>query len=181
MWIGNLVHNALKFTPQGGVVVLARSSGSFVSLEVWDTGCGIEPEETSRIFDEIYQVGNQVRDRAKGLGMGLAIVKRLATLLQTPFTMASRPAKGSVFKVRVPAAPAASAPPAFNAQAINSGVFRALTGLHVLVIDDEASVRESTSAALLLYGLNVDVADGWQQARDICQRLGPRLDAVISD
>lgn len=179
--LGNLIHNALKFTPQGGVVVLARSSGNNISLEVWDTGCGIDPAESSRIFDEFYQVGNQERDRAKGLGMGLAIVKRLAALLETPLTTASRPAKGSVFKVRVPGAPAQATPLVFNTQAINSGVFKALTGLRVLVIDDEASVRDSTSAALRFYGLNVDVADGWEQAREICQHLGPRLDAVISD
>lgn len=66
--LGNLIHNALKFTPLGGVVVLARSSGNNISLEVWDTGCGIDPAESSRIFDEFCQVGNQKRDRAKGLG-----------------------------------------------------------------------------------------------------------------
>lgn len=95
-------------------------------------------------------------------------------------SIASRSAKGSVFKVHVPGAPAQATPPVFNTQAINSGVFKALTGLSVLIIDDEASVRESTSAALRLYGVNIDVADGWEQARAISQHLGPTLDAVIS-
>ncbi len=179
--LGNLIHNALKFTNRGGVAVLARTSGADISLEVWDTGVGIASAESSRIFDEFYQVGNQERDRAKGLGMGLAIVKRLAALMDVPLSMDSRPGRGSVFKVRSAGARPGEPTIGPNTQAINSGVYRALTGLKVLVIDDEASVRESTSAALRLYGLNVEVADGWEQARETCRRMEGGLDAVISD
>jgi signal transduction histidine kinase/CheY-like chemotaxis protein len=179
--LGNLIHNALKFTTQGGVTVLARNNGGQTSIEVWDTGQGMPASEFSRIFDEFYQVGNQERDRSKGLGMGLAIVRRLGQLMQTPLHVHSRPGHGSVFKLVVPAAPVQAASEVTNPLAHNSGVFGALTGLHVLVVDDEATVRASTAAALKLYGLQVEVADGMAQAREVATRLGPKLDAVITD
>ncbi len=180
--LGNLIHNALKFTAQGGVTVLARSQGAHTSIEVWDTGRGMAATEFTRIFDEFYQVGNQERDRAKGLGMGLAIVRRLGDLMQAPLHVHSRIGKGSVFKLAMPSAPGQlDAPASEHPQALNSGVFRALTGLNVLVVDDEAPVRASTAAALKLYGLQVEVADGLAQAREVATRLGPQLDAVITD
>ena len=179
--LGNLIQNALKFTQAGGVTVVARSADQKVSVEVWDTGCGMQAQELTRIFDEFYQVGNQERDRAMGLGMGLAIVKRLASLLDASVRVASRVGHGSVFKVMLKRASPQVTLPTFQARAVSSGVFRALTGLRVLVIDDEASVRESTAAALRLYGLQVEVADGLASAKEVAIRMEGRIDAVITD
>lgn len=177
--LGNLVHNAIKFTATGGVTLLARTRGSQVSIEVWDTGQGMQAQEHSRIFDEFYQVGNQERDRARGLGMGLAIVRRLSDLMRAPLRVASKPGRGSVFKLLLPACTPAQLPQVPAAS--RSSAFRALTGLRVLVVDDEATVRDSTSAALRLYGLQVEVADGMAQARGVVQRLNGSLDALITD
>ncbi len=179
--LGNLIQNALKFTRTGGVSVIARGHGNTLRVEVWDTGCGIAPDEQGRIFDEFYQIGNHERDRTMGLGMGLAIVKRLANLLETPIWVASCTGRGSVFKVQMRRVKKPADLPSFQTRAVSSGVFRALTGLRVLVIDDEASVRESTSAALRLYGLQVEVADGLASAREAAIRLEGRIDAVITD
>ena len=179
--LGNLIQNALKFTTHGGVTLIARTIGAHVRVEVWDTGHGIADRELALIFDEFYQVGNQERDRSMGLGMGLAIVKRLAALLHAPLAVASHSGRGSVFKIQMPAAARQIEKPLFQTQSVSSGVFRALTGLHVLVIDDEADVRESTTAALRLYGLQVEVADGLARACEIASRLGDQLGAVITD
>ncbi len=179
--VGNLIHNALKFTASGGVLILARGTGRQVCIEVWDTGCGINAHELTLVFDEFYQVGNQERDRAKGLGMGLAIVKRLSHLMQTQALVQSRPGRGTVFKLRLQAAPRAVAQLETNFQSINSGVFRALTGMRILVVDDEVSVRESTAAALRLYGLQVELADSLEQATAVASRWGNQLDALITD
>ncbi len=179
--LGNLVHNALKFTAAGGVTLVARSRGGLVVVEVWDTGQGMPQEELQRIFDEFYQVGNQERDRAKGLGMGLAIVRRLSDLMKAPLQVASRPGRGSVFKLALPACAPAPAAAVETPAASRSSAFRALTGMQVLVVDDEATVRDSTCAALRLYGLQVEVADGLSQAREVAERLGDRLDALITD
>jgi signal transduction histidine kinase/CheY-like chemotaxis protein len=179
--VGNLIHNALKFTESGGVVVLARSRADGVSVEIWDTGPGIAAPELLRVFDEFYQVGNQERDRSKGLGMGLAIVRRLAQLMGLPMEVQSRVGRGTVFKLLVPA----STPQAQQAARVPSGMtsagFRAMASMRVLVVDDEENVRVSTAAALTQYGLQVELADGRAQALDVALRLGPKLDAVISD
>jgi len=71
----NFVDNALKYTRQGGILVSARPRGDRLRLAVWDTGLGIAPEHLPHVFDEFYQVDNPQRDVARGLGIGLAIVK----------------------------------------------------------------------------------------------------------
>ncbi len=179
--LGNLVHNALKFTHTGGVVVLARTHGANVSIEVWDSGAGMDPQELPRIFDEFYQVGNQERDRSRGLGMGLAIVQRLAALMGLNLRVHSRTGRGTVFKLGVPMARAQALPPPVATQTLSSGVFRALSHMHILVVDDEETVRSSTADALRLYGFQVEVAGGVAQAREAALRLGHKLDGLITD
>jgi signal transduction histidine kinase/ActR/RegA family two-component response regulator len=179
--LGNLVHNALKFTTKGGVVVLARTRGASVSIEVWDSGAGMDVQELPLIFDEFYQVGNQERDRSRGLGMGLAIVQRLAALMGLNLRVHSRTGRGTVFKLGVPMAAAQKLPAPIASQTLSSGVFRALSHMHILVVDDEETVRASTSDALRLYGFQVEVANGLAQAREAALRLGDKLDGLITD
>ncbi|HEX9196142.1 MAG TPA: PAS domain S-box protein [Azonexus sp.] len=100
----NLIDNAFKYTGTGGVLVAIRSRGDHALIQVWDTGIGIAPEHIEAIFDEYFQVGNPQRDRAKGLGLGLSIVKRLAKTLGCEVNCRSHPGKGSVFEFRVPLA-----------------------------------------------------------------------------
>ena len=175
--LGNLIHNALKFTENGGVVVVARTRGKNVSIEVWDTGCGITQPELPKIFDEFYQIGNRERDRSMGLGMGLAIVRRLSDLMKIPVQVLSRPGKGTVFKLQVPAE-VAHYKPVLNPRESSSSAMRAIAGQHVLVVDDEENVRISTAAAMSLYGLQVHTADGVRQACEIAQRLEEQSDGV---
>ena len=179
--LGNLVHNSLKFTRAGGVTVLARTRGLQVSVEVWDTGQGIDEKEVPRIFDEFYQVGNLERDRSRGLGMGLAIVRRIARLMEVPLQVLSRPWRGTVFKLLLPRADFQMTPPvAIESDGLSSAVL-SRARWQVLVVDDEETVRSSTAAALRLYGMWVEVADGRLQAREIAGRLGGALDALITD
>jgi len=102
----NLISNALKYTKSGRVLVGCRRHGTggseTVSIEVWDTGIGIPFAELDAVFDEYHQVGNEPRDRSRGLGLGLAIVQRLGKLLGHPLGVRSRPGKGSVFIVDTP-------------------------------------------------------------------------------
>jgi len=98
----NLVSNALRYTEQGRVLVGCRTRDGAAVLEVWDTGIGIRPEDRARIFEEFYQVDNPARDRRRGIGLGLAIVRRQAALLGAPLAVRSTPGKGSVFSVTLP-------------------------------------------------------------------------------
>ena len=178
--LGNLVHNALKFTQTGGVAVVARNRGQKVSVEVWDSGRGIDEKEVPRIFDEFYQVGNLERDRSKGLGMGLAIVRRIARLMKVQVQVYSRLGRGTVFRLLLPRAAMQTEKLVIGA-AEGSRATSPLAWLRVLVVDDEETVRASTAAALRLYGLQVDVADGVAQAREIAALPGHGLDALITD
>ena len=145
----NMLANAIRFTQRGGIVVGCRR-GARLRIEVADTGPGIAPQERERIFEEFHQLGNPERDRAEGLGLGLAIVRRLAALLACEVSLRSRQGKGSVFAIAVPRAAAAAAPSASAAPAATG----AGTGL-VLVIDDEALVREGTGAMLRSWGFDM--------------------------
>lgn len=181
--LGNLVHNALKFTACGGVLVAARRRGAQVSIEVWDSGAGIADDELPRIFEEFYQVGNRERDRAQGLGMGLAIVRRLAGLMGLSVGVASRAGHGTVFRLLAPAAvPVASPAPICVIEDAGAPV---LQSARVLVIDDEEGVRMSSAAVLRAEGVEVHLADGRTAALDIAVRLEPeegaRIDAVVCD
>ena len=178
--LGNLVQNALRYCkPGGGVLVAARSRAGGVSLEVWDTGIGISESELPRIFAEFYQVANPARDRSKGLGMGLAIVKRLAQLLGHELTVRSHTGRGSVFRVWVER----SHPEPMDAFVVGAETLPgAIDGSRtVLLIDDEEAIRTSVGELLAEWGYAVlavaTIADAVQAAQ---QRQG-LIDIVISD
>ncbi len=97
--VGNLLANAARYTERGGVVLGCRRDGPSVRIEVWDTGCGIPPEKHGEIFKEFTQLAEGGR---KGLGLGLAIVARLAQLLEHRIRLRSVVGAGSVFAVTVP-------------------------------------------------------------------------------
>ena len=98
----NMLSNATKYTSQGKVLLGCRRRGERLSIEVWDTGTGIPQTELSAIFKEFHQLDNPAGKRAKGLGLGLAIVQRIADLLEVPISVRSRLGRGSVFAVEVP-------------------------------------------------------------------------------
>jgi len=98
----NLVDNAIRHTQSGGVLIACRRRGKFVQVEVWDTGVGIAAADQDKIFMEFHQVGNPERNQSKGLGLGLAIVRRTADLLGHRLILHSRPGRGSVFKLSLP-------------------------------------------------------------------------------
>jgi signal transduction histidine kinase len=96
--LGNLVSNAIKYTQQGGVLVAARKRRGERVIEVWDTGLGIAPVHQKEIFREFFKVPTHAGTE-DGFGLGLYIVARLSTILGHPVTLASRPGRGTVFRV----------------------------------------------------------------------------------
>jgi signal transduction histidine kinase len=107
----NLLANAIKFTPDGGAIVLrARRFGDAVEIEVEDTGIGIPEEELDRIFDEFHQVDGSLSREYGGVGLGLTLVKRLLGLLGGTIAVTSTVGRGSTFRVRLPRPRAASQP-----------------------------------------------------------------------
>jgi PAS domain S-box-containing protein len=97
----NLLHNAVRYTTQGGIVLAARRRGDGMAFEVWDTGLGIAAAEQTKVFEDFYQIGNPERDRSRGLGLGLSVVARTARLLGHALDLRSTLGRGSVFTVTV--------------------------------------------------------------------------------
>src|SRR4029453_1757839 len=91
----NLISNALRYTERGRVLVGCRRTGTELRIQVWDSGIGIAASELEAIFGEFYQVSNAERPRQAGLGLGLAIVRRLSQLLGHPVTVRSELGRGS--------------------------------------------------------------------------------------
>lgn len=98
----NLLANAVRYTAKGGVVLGARRRGREIAIEVWDSGQGIPKDKLGEIFREFSQLQGGTRDRHHGLGLGLAIVERLAALLGHRIEVASVAGRGSVFRILVP-------------------------------------------------------------------------------
>jgi signal transduction histidine kinase len=185
----NLVGNALRYTPQGSVLVAARlcDQGRSVRLEVRDSGVGIAAEHHEMIFREFYQVGNVERDRTKGLGLGLNIVERTSRLLGHRLSFRSSPGSGSCFMLELPLAQ----PPALvDSVKTLSGSDPAqlglqmpgtLDGLTVLVVEDDDLSRAGLLGLLGSWGCTVLEARTYAQAVEQFGRCGQDVDVVLSD
>ncbi len=99
----NLLSNALKFTQQGGITIVAEATRHHAEIRVTDTGIGIAPEHQENLFHDFYQVSNHERDRQKGFGLGLAIARQLARQLGGDLTCQSTAGQGSSFCLELPA------------------------------------------------------------------------------
>ncbi|KQW48233.1 MULTISPECIES: hybrid sensor histidine kinase/response regulator [unclassified Roseateles] len=172
----NLLSNALTHTERGGVLLAARRRAGRVQVAVWDTGPGIAPEHHERIFQEFVQLTNPGRDRKRGHGLGLAIVARLARLMEHPVALRSRLGRGSCFAVSLPEdAPRLLTEP----RTVPQG--QPLQGRCVALVEDDEAVREATANLLRTWGCEV-----WADAAvtPLLARLrtaGARPQRLISD
>ena len=177
----NLIDNALKYTPRGGVVVRWRpgaAPGATWRIEVRDTGPGIALALQTQVFEEFFQVGNEERDRSKGLGLGLSIVQRTVLLLGHRLSLRSVPGRGCCFTLELPRVePDAAAPSPAGPGEGTDGV-----PLELVVIDDDAMVRDSLAALLVRWGHRVYQGADADEALAQWQAAGrPALDAAIVD
>jgi signal transduction histidine kinase/CheY-like chemotaxis protein len=172
----NLVANALRYTTAGGVVVGCRRRGGAIALEVWDSGPGIAARERTRIFDEFYRGEAAVDADQRGLGLGLSIVARLAALLSHRVDFDSSEGRGSVFRVLLPRGDGTLSPPASADPAAGGS----LAGHSIVVVDDEAPVREGMQKLLETWGCRTFVAADADGAL-IALGDGGRPDALIVD
>jgi signal transduction histidine kinase/CheY-like chemotaxis protein len=169
----NLLSNAIRYTDAGGVLIGCRA-GRALRVEVWDTGRGIPAPQIGRIFDEFVQLHNPERDRSQGLGLGLAIVRRLALLLDHRLVVRSRPGRGSMFSVTVPVAALAPAAPAV---AVPAGARRGL----IFVVDDEPAIQEGMRSLLAGWGHRVLCAGSGDGMLDCAAACPDRPDVIICD
>lgn len=181
--LGNLIDNAIKYTDRGAVTLRAKRIGLTGRIEVADTGRGIPAEFEHQVFEEFFQIGNPERDRSKGLGIGLSIVRRSAALLEHPIAVKSTPGVGSVFSIDVPLARESTLPRAeLSTDSARSAAYAdAVRGLFVLVIDDEREVREAMTLVLEAWGCRaLCVSSGAEAVEQLTAHLRAP-DLILSD
>ncbi|PWC45856.1 hypothetical protein TSO221_15715 [Azospirillum sp. TSO22-1] len=172
----NLIENAVRFTRDGFIHVECRCDDRHLRIAVRDSGIGIPADEIERIFDEFHQIGNSERDRQQGLGLGLAIVRRIADLLGFQVTVASEPGRGTVFAFEVPLGDAQPV--------ISSDVPRAVPGdcdRFALVIDDDAMVLMALETMLRTWGYEVLASGSADEALDRLRDIGRSPDLLVAD
>ncbi len=174
----NLISNAIKYTANGKILIGCRRHGSRLRIEIWDSGVGIDSADLQAIFEEYHQVNNDARERSRGLGLGLSIVKRLGNLLDHHVDVRSIPGKGSVFAVYVEAL-------------VRQPTMRPVTSLdakpgeercgEILVIEDDPEVRELLSILLGDDGHHITMARNGADALKIGANATIKPDLILSD
>jgi signal transduction histidine kinase len=171
----NLTENAIKFTQKGQITLRLRIEGSHALLSVQDTGRGIPPEEQAMVFEEFYQVDNPERDRTKGLGLGLSIVRRLCNLLGITLELQSAQGQGTTVTLRIPMETYG----ALSQPKPTAPLGQSFADVSVLVIDDERSVR--MGMRVLLEELGCRCAEAGSIAEATRQAREARPDVILAD
>jgi PAS domain S-box-containing protein len=172
--IWNLLTNAVKFTPEGGQVeIRLERVGSQAKITVSDTGIGIPPEFLPHVFEYFRQADSTTTRKFGGLGLGLAIVRRLVELHGgTVWAESPGEGLGATLTVRLPLMPAPTEIPQNNSEATSDGH---LAGLRILVVDDEPDVRELVAFILEEAGATVSVAASAPEALNLMRESLPNV------
>lgn len=176
----NLLDNAIRYTERGKILIGGLRRDGNLRLCVIDSGIGIASDQQEAVFQEFYQVGNTERDRTKGLGLGLAVVRRLAALLGHHLSLRSRPGQGSAFMIDLPLEVAPKPVPAPDIVPTEPAL-GAKPGLLILVIDDEDLVRESLNVLLSAWGHRVITAEDSDEAVRLVRQDNGCPDLILAD
>jgi CheY-like chemotaxis protein len=176
--VQNFLSNALRYTRNGRVLLGVRRRGTNVSIEVWDTGPGIAHEHLRMIFDEFRRLEQPSPWGEKGLGLGLAICERIASILHHELSADSRPGRGSRFTIRLPRAaePAATTAARVLRRPAPTGFPAAL---HVLCLDNDPSILDGMQALLTRWGTSCDISRNVEEAEQAVRRQRP--DLILAD
>jgi two-component system CheB/CheR fusion protein len=178
--IRNLLSNAVKYTEHGRILLGCRRRGDGLSIEVWDTGIGIPKAELDSIFEEYHQIGNAARERNRGLGLGLSIVRRLGTLIGSATRVHSTLGKGSAFAIDVKRAEPASQPLKASVIEVDDARLEPHAGI-ILIVEDDPEVRDLLELFLKSEGHRTAAATDGAAAMDLILRGTFKPDLVLAD
>ena len=168
----NLLSNACKFTERGRVTLRAwretGQDGERIGLQVQDSGIGMTAEQLRRLGERFYQVDQTNTSKQGGTGLGMAITKSLCHTMGGTFEVESEPGRGSTFTVRLPARAALAAAPE-EARPVPAPTGRDL----ILVVDDDANVRDLLTRFLVKEGLRVHATESSTRAVELARQLQP--------
>ena len=166
----NFLSNAVRYTSRGRILLGVRRARAVLRIEVWDTGCGVAADKTEEIFEEFRRLDSEQATAERGAGLGLAIVRTIANLLNYPVAVRSWPGHGSVFSIEVPYGDGSRLAESVERAPI------AKTGLHgrrIWCIDDDRDVREATRTVLERWGCEVTLCISGED----CLRTARRAEA----
>ena len=180
----NLIGNAIKFTHQGSIRVLIAQEGTqgqqvLLGITISDTGIGIEPEKLQAIFERFRQAEDTVTRQYGGTGLGLSIVKELVELQQGHIHVDSEPGKGTTFHVTIPYQPAETAANIARQQQDGPVHYPALTGIRVLVAEDNPINQQLMKHLLKGWQVQFDIANNGEEAIGLLQHN--RYDLILMD
>jgi len=172
----NLVSNALKFTAEGHVSLELVADNSLVCVSVCDTGIGISETDQTTIFREYTQLGNPSRDRRKGIGLGLALVRRMCELLGHEIRVQSKPGEGSCFYLELPVGNADN-----MVLLSKEPEAELIQDLEIMIIDDEQPILDAMNTLFLDWSCRPYTFISLADARAAIIELNFLPDLIISD
>lgn len=179
--LGNLLHNALRYTRQGGILLAVRRRGGDWRCEVWDTGIGVALDNGADIFSPFFRQQHAWTIDNAGHGLGLAVVARCCTLMGAHYGVDSREGRGSRFWIRLRAADALETVPSGGlARATPMSSERTALAGTCMMVDDDPLVRSAWETLIQSWGLNVACVESGVQALRLLG-TGFRPDALFCD
>ncbi len=175
----NLISNALSYTKKGHIEIKLQANNEHITIEVIDTGMGINSDKQQKIFSEFYQINNPATSsRRHGLGLGLSIVKRIMPIIESTINLDSTPGKGSRFYFKVPKGESQYE----QAERSDTGSYNVVsTDTSVLVIEDDIDVANAMRLLLENWGYQTDVRDNLSKTMEMLLTTDCKFDVIISD
>ena len=184
----NLASNAAKFTEDGTIALRVRriteEGRAWLTMIVSDTGIGLTREQIGRLFQEFVQADASTTRKYGGTGLGLAISRRFCQMMGGDIVVESELARGSTFTIRLPADAVAGAAPRTHELPVAQAAARAGANATILVVDDDATVRDLLSRHLVREGFATVTASGGFEALRLARQLQPAaitLDVMMPD
>ena len=179
----NILSNALRYTRTGGVLVGTRHRGDIIRIDVADTGCGIPDDQREAVFEEFHRGTSTLGDGrlAGGLGLGLAIVRRMAAALGHPVTFSSKVGRGTIFHIDVPVGMGTATEPAAGGADMERPRGYGLFGTKVLLVENDADVLSAMTSLLERWQCLVRAATSTDDALDLLGDTDWVPDIIIAD
>jgi Na+/proline symporter/signal transduction histidine kinase len=173
----NFLSNAVRYTAKGRILMGCRRAARTVRIEIWDTGPGIPPKLQKEVFQEFRRIETKEAHGERGLGLGLAIAERIASMLNHPLSLRSWPGKGSVFSITVPM----GEPARIRAPRTRWHSFNGLEGSVVLCLENEPTVLSAMGTLLGSWGCRVILSRNGAEASAHFRRTNKVPDAMLID
>jgi signal transduction histidine kinase len=175
--LSNLVHNAVRYTDRGGVLLGTRQRGDRIWIEVWDTGRGVPAEELPKLCEEFFQASNAHRQHSqtRGFGLGLAIVRRMAQLCGGELHIRSHLGRGSRFSIALPMSQAAEPTPTMAAPKAPA------RSRKLLVVDNDVHILAAIQDLMRSWGHQIIVAQDVDEALTKAVRHADEIELALVD